>query len=436
MKSVLQKVFMLVSAVMMSAGLFAQNEGVRVIWFDGDDVLDGNFYEVSSNGRYAVGAVNGVYTFLWDRSTGETVVIKGADDSMSEGYDVSNNGVIAGNIFNAETGFPGAAFYMNGVWTLLPSVEGVELFDYNYPSATCISNDGTVVGGMVDAGGMKFSAATWTNGNLDPLFDGCNYSLGGRAVSMSGDGKTLGGWAYDEEDRQGAAVWNRDWTPNIKKLSTVGWTHRISASGEYAVGEYTPENGDITAFIWSEKDGMVALPKLEGYRKAVANSVSDNGIVLGYNYKDLMDRNAFIYKDGVIYQLEDYLSEFYGYVNESGNTLFMPMSISASGKTICGWGENPNGRRLPWLILIGEEDYVGVNDVAKEESNFNIWNNGNVINIDNSSENSVNVQVIDMTGRVVKSLSANSGMSSVAVNNDGIYVVKVGNVAKKVVVKR
>lgn len=96
MKHVLRKYLMVMSIGLMSIGAFAQTDDVRVHWFDGDDFLGGSMMNVSSNGRYAVGNIIEVHSYIWDRTTGETKIIPRTEAGYCEAEDVSNNGVVAG----------------------------------------------------------------------------------------------------------------------------------------------------------------------------------------------------------------------------------------------------------------------------------------------------------------------------------------------------
>lgn len=448
MKSMLQKCSIVISMLLISFITFAQTEEVRVHWLDGPDVKGGVMSNVSSNGRYAVGYIIEVHSYIWDRTTGEVTIIPRSDDGYCEAEDVSNNGVIAGifanpNYMEGGKAIACAGIYKNGTWIELPGVPGVEITSFGKPYAKAISDDGTIVGGSVPTSGLRNSACTWTNGTLDPLFGGSNLSmLGGAAYAMSGDGKVLGGYLYDADDSKGAAVWNKSWTPDYKVLAEVGYVMGISSNGKYVVGESWDDvevDGEletvIRAFVWTEDGGMVYLPSLnKDYPNTSVGSVSDDGTtIIGYAYKSLSERMPIIYKNGVVYELEAYLGEFYNYSNESGNLFFTPMSISASGKTICGWGQTEDGWRIPWIVTIGNEDLTAVNDV--EESNINVWSNGRIINVEQLSNAITNVEVIDMAGRTIKQLEITDNRCSIEIAKSGVYVVKVGNVAKKIIIK-
>lgn len=439
MKHVLRKYLMVMSIGLMSIGAFAQTDDVRVHWFDGDDFLGGSMMNVSSNGRYAVGNIIEVHSYIWDRTTGETKIIPRTEAGYCEAEDVSNNGVVAGIFSDPEFMDGGkavavAGFYRNDIWTSLPGIKGVQVVRYNAPVAKAISDDGTIIGGFTPSKPFIFSTCTWTNGVLDPLLAGTDLGVGAFANAMSGDGMVLGG-RISHSGGQGPAVWNKASTPMLKMLADDGAVMGVSPNGKYVTGNVVNE-GVSKAFIWSEETGVVYIPKLEGeFPNATGNAVSNDGAVIGYVYKQLITegRTPFIYKDGVTYDFNEYLSEFYGYTNESGNTFFTPISMSASGKTICGMGEDVEGRRIPWILTIGTEGTVSVNDVA--DSEVNVWSNGKTVRVELASNDKTNVEVVDMAGRTITQMTMENGQCSINVQKSGVYVVRVGNSAKKVIIK-
>lgn len=442
MKSVLHKLMVAASIILMSISVFAQKDEAKVYWLDSPELLDGSLVRVSPNGRYAVGYINGGPSFLWDRTTAKAVIVQSPDGSCIA-ESVSDNGILAGIFPNPEymqDGMPllSAGFYTNGVWTALPAIPGVQITDLSTPSATSISSDGKIIGGMTAKDVMFYSGCTWTNGDLDPLLGGGDFSVGAKVLSMSADGNVLCGWAYDQEDNLGPIVWNKSWSPDYKKLAVVGQANAVSANGKYVTGYYYDETDEMQGFLWSEDGGLVNIPKLEGTSKMESWGVSNDGTVVGYCFRMLFDRVAFIYKGGVTYNLENYLSEFYGYENTTTNTFFSPGSISASGNTICGWGETlatetERSYRVSWVIALGDEDYSSVNDVKVDD--LKVWSNGKVVNIEYSSNERAVVEIIDITGRTIKNLAIENGTTSTTLNNSGLYIVKVGNNSKKIVVR-
>ena len=121
----------------------------------------------------------------------------------------------------------------------------------------------------------------------------------------------------------------------------VGASFKLVANGGVASGE---------AFIWNKNTGMVGLGKLSSTNYSEAISVSGDGaVVVGntgvvVNGFDSVPQRGFIWDQVFGMQdLRQVLVTKYG-LNVAGWQLTTPYSVSADGRTIVGWGDDPNGR--------------------------------------------------------------------------------------------
>jgi uncharacterized membrane protein len=142
------------------------------------------------------------------------------------------------------------------------------------------------------------------------------------------------------------------------RTDSVAWA--VSSDGTTVVGA-----GDLDgprfccgqAFRWTDEGGMQALGDLPGgYLSSKAEAVSaDGSIIVGIGSVSVFEHRAFIWDQSHgLRELQHVLATDYG-LELDGWTLTSAQDISADGRTIVGYGENPLGRREAWIVVLVPE---------------------------------------------------------------------------------
>jgi probable HAF family extracellular repeat protein len=248
-----------------------------------------------------------------------------------------------------------------------------------------VSADGEVVVGYASA--ANTIAFRWTAGSgLTPLgtLPGADYSF---AEGVSSDGATIVGSSGLQAYR---------WTEASGMVSIgPGQAHDVSANGEIAVGWRS-----IEAFRWTESTGVELLGELPGgHFGSRARAISPDGsVIVGWSYgpsgteairwsasegmqglgdlpggeflsqawdasalgqvivgagsSDVAPNEAFVWtpQQGMR-ALAEILSTDYG-IDTAGWVLRDAYAVSADGRTVVGWGQNPEGLYEAWLVVL------------------------------------------------------------------------------------
>ncbi len=169
----------------------------------------------------------------------------------------------------------------------------------------------------------------------------------------------------------------------------------VSADGSVVVG-----NGyDAThqrAFRWTEQTGMVALEKIHPVQifQRVGGVSWDGDVIVGEVGVGEVGFGPFYWTpEGNTRWLADVLDE-HGIETHHGWYLYKASAVSADGRTIVGWGRNPEGTIEGWVAYLGpacradfdDDGEVAVEDVAAyltawlESNIFADWNYDGSIN--------------------------------------------------------
>jgi uncharacterized membrane protein len=280
-------------AVVIGDGCF---NGLPSISGDGTTVLG---CHVDANGNE--NAAKWLGGTSWQDLGGEEGAVP-CGTSLSGPWGVDQNGSLAvGLLWRAQVCHANAGF-----WDLVnggPATVLQTLFDGPATRANGINDDGSVIIGWQDQPEGTRTAAKWVNG-VEELILTPSGEFNGEALAVSGDGKTIVG-------------------------------------GNYALGS--------SAWIWRPKPGVQPLgpsastsaPEIPAFD--IALDVSDNGkFVVGFE-RAQNDTRAVLWKVGTsrTFFLEDFIKNR-GAVMPDGWILSVANVISADGKTIYGWGFNPN----------------------------------------------------------------------------------------------
>lgn len=190
----------------------------------------------------------------------------------------------------------------------------------------------------------KANAGTWDliNGGatlLPGLFGETTYS---RANAVNADGSVIVGWQDQLTGERTAAKW----VNGVEELILTsdgefnGEALAVSANGRAIVGT-NYGYGSQQAWIWRDGEGVIPIGKNGGDWTAL--DVSDDGqIVVGFVLRGFSE-DAFIWGKGrKVTPLYSYITN-HGATVPAGWTLSVASLISADGKTIYGWGFNPDG---------------------------------------------------------------------------------------------
>jgi hypothetical protein len=278
-----------------------------------------------SPGGIAVGRSirnDGSHAFTWTLNGG----IVGLPDLAGRSYCVSNsandNGVVVGT--GATTVFGSGrlpVMWQNGVVSQLPLPVGQTLGDANSVNASGIAvgsvNAGSDQRGVIYSGGSAtIITQTTANGSYFLTAFGINDS--GRIVGQGIDPQNAArnvGIVYDIG--QGTAF-EVGALPGNNGALAFG----VSNNG-YVVGSSMQNQGLGLPFIWSEANGMVAIPLASGTSLGQAEGVNSSGWVVG------TDGGAFavpfLYDGTNTYRLQDLIPA------NSGWDLSMNTSSSAQG---------------------------------------------------------------------------------------------------------
>ena len=194
----------------------------------------------------------------------------------------------------------------NGGASILPNMFGN---DKTYTRANGVNADGSVIVGWQDQLTGERSAAKWVNG-VEELILTPSGGINGEAQAVSADGNTIVGGGYD----YGSSAWI--WRP---KTGVQPLGKDVASAQAGAAGPDSP-----AAYI--------------------ATDVSDDGTIVVGNVRAGLTNRACLWKRG--HNRTFFLEEFikaHGAVVPDGWSLNSASVISADGKTVYGWGFNPDG---------------------------------------------------------------------------------------------
>jgi probable HAF family extracellular repeat protein len=166
------------------------------------------------------------------------------------------------------------------------------------------------------------------------------------AGSVSRDGKTIVGNAFDSQGRENAAIWagGRAWrvlgsfTPDAKPCDvSYSSTYGVSADATVIVGLAWDGCAFAHAFRWTEQTGMVDLGSLNG-KPTRANAVSGDGhVIVGWGTAADGPRNGTKWVDGVQQMIKA----------TSGGPVGEAFGVNSNGSIIVGSNCDFNNQPTP-----------------------------------------------------------------------------------------
>ncbi|CAK9076044.1 PEP-CTERM sorting domain-containing protein [Durusdinium trenchii] len=277
---------------------------------------------------------------------------------FSNAYDVSADGavVVGSGYSNSVYGTP---IYEAYRWTSGSGMVGLDNLSGGYASSYAygVSDDGSVVVGMSESGGVS-QAFRWTSGSgmvgLGDLPDG---GYGSYAIASSPDGSVVVGWGTSASGYEafrwtaGSGMVGLGDLPGGIFYSTA---YDVSDDGLVIVGRGYSASGQ-EAFLWTSGDGMVGLGDLPGGSfNSTARGVSADGSVVVGQSSSAQGTEAFLWDDANgMRSLKDVLTSEYG-LDLTDWSLYDARGISADGRTIVGTGVNPDGDTEAWVAVVPE----------------------------------------------------------------------------------
>lgn len=294
---------------------------------------------------------------LW--TAGDGAVYLGAFDGTpaqwvaGHAYGVSDDGsVVVGwaSIWNGG-GTSSLAFR----WTAATGLEPLGTWSTgSSSSARGVSSDGSVVVGSSGSQGFR-----WTP-------DGGMALLGsGTASAVSADGSVTVGMRASQPTRWTAA--GHEFLGDLPGGSVGGAARGVSPDGSVAVGfSYTAAGTE--AFRWTEAQGMVGLGHLPGggASSSAADVSADGAVIVGHGDSSALPNEAFLWTpEAGMRSLAEVLVTDHG-LDLGGWELREANAVSADGRTIVGWGRNPQDVTEAWMVVLPPACSDGVDNDGDE----------------------------------------------------------------------
>ena len=309
--------------------------------------------DMSADGSVVVGrGFFGTPTFRYTAAEGVQILDGGCGSGQAA---VSGDGTTIVSCIIQEDGAEVAAKWLGGTsWQPLGSVEGAVRCDANLSSAWDVNHDGTTAVGLAWLAQLcRAHAGAWDLRSGPPAIDLGSLvpNSATRANAISGDGRTIAGWQDDEFGQRQGAVW-RDGVE--EPVLTAGGDHVgevafVNFDGTVMAGSNLPY-GSPNAWVWSERRGFTAIePPSQLWSIFVAAASADGSLVAGVARTQTGLQKAWIWKaqGGKFLWVADYLAKNGLGAGWEPSAI---LSISSDGKTLAGWGFNPDGQIEGFLI--------------------------------------------------------------------------------------
>ncbi len=286
---------------------------------------------LSSNGNWACGVfVNATgqnYAFRWNLKTDKCELLSG-EEIQSMAYNISNNGVVAGEFYDTQATANGApvlsAGYWNGQWHHQQNIDNLPTIStQEYVKGYAISDDDQYLGGAGRDADNLLTPIIWKDNKILHSFAN---GYAGMIYAVSPDGTMATGWSTPPgssgtrvstlwragqkplflTDIDDGSPWNsgRSFSSDGKKLLFWGGFHDER--------DADPANGSTVFLncIYDIETGQVSgVPTITGDAfNFEMYDINCNGTVVGYEQGMETMQRAIICKNGKTQYLEDYLT--------------------------------------------------------------------------------------------------------------------------------
>lgn len=311
--------------------------------------------DVSDDGSVVVGSVNsGEFATKWTLPDTSIENLSGANAISGRALAASADGsVIVGEFTQADSTSLGRAFR----WTQRDGqVELPPLIPDTAAIAFGVSGDGSIAVGMSVGEGGIYNAVVWSGLSTPRLLEGVPTDELSYASDVSHDGQVIVGTVGEL-----AAVWEGAESPPIL-LELPGGTRFSHANDVSPDGKWVVGQSGVKGFLWSAETGLVDLGNWEGGQITDPRGVSADGqIIVGASLEIVGGTNeyeAIIMGPGRRWRtLEDFLN-LHGQPTQW--ELHGATGVTADGRTIVGFGLNPQGLQQGWAITIPEPSSLSI----------------------------------------------------------------------------
>jgi probable HAF family extracellular repeat protein len=345
-------------------------------FFSLGDLPGGTFFSsakgVSDDGRVVVGYSKAEgdlpRAFCWSFDTGMPLPLPpDAEENLAHSAnDVSADGsVVVGRLLRSDGS--NEAFR----WSESTGTVGLgRLLDGNPGSiARAVSAQGDVIVGFTTALGAAVEAFRWTQAaGMVGIGDLPGEIIGSDAQGISADGTTIVG---DGISFNGGEAFRWTAEDGFTGLGVIGLTYGqsfystaadVSDDGAIVVGSATSESF-LEAFRWSESTGMIGLGVLypDGIHSDAFAVSGDGSVVVGSLLHGPLDTpNTDVQQVAFVWDLvhgmrnlQQALIDNFGLGDQLANwTLQQANGISSDGRSIVGYGINPEGNTEAWLVRL------------------------------------------------------------------------------------
>lgn len=349
----------LLVALVPAAGAAAQPQFVPL-----GDLPGGEFFSkatgVSDDGRYvagaSVGTAEGFTPLRWDGTTPVPLSLPAGYNLGAEVNDISGDGQWVVGMGPGPAGFTGLRWQPNGT----PVVTG-DFAPPGWSSANSVSGNGSVITGF---GGLDFFSGAsemfrWTSATGEqPLGDLAGGTAFSNGTCISNDGTVIGGYGTDDLGLR-PVTWTQS---GFNILATVeggtgaGRVLGLSHDGQVALGEAQVGGAFLPARWQGGTAEQLGTPPV-GYEvgNAIASN-ADGSLVIGVwretEFSDELGSIAFIWDlQHGSRLLADALLADYG-LDLTGWTLNTITDMTPDGQTMVGYGMNPSGNFEAFKITI------------------------------------------------------------------------------------
>lgn len=300
--------------------------------------------DMNGDGSVIVGrGYFGIPTFRYTTAGGLEILGGGCGAGTAS---VSEDGNTILSCIQRPDGVEVAAAWTGSDWQDLGSVPGAVNCDANLSSGWDLSGDGrTAVGLVWLAQQCRAHAGAWDLVNGGPATDlGSLYEgRSSRANAVNFDGSIIAGWQDDDFGRTGAKWVNGVETPVLTEAGEpVGEVQFVNGDGSVMVGNNYPY-GTFNSWIWTAKRGFTAINSPSTlYQPFAIDATEDGSIVVGVARDRQGNPKGFFWtaNGSKFTWMDDYLAKK-GLA--PGWKIGAVSAISGDGRTLAGYGINPNG---------------------------------------------------------------------------------------------